>query len=303
MATVTTMTQQLGPGRKLFLYILLSLLAATMILPLLWMVSTSLKQPGVPVSNFFPGQPTAKNYENLFKLLPFGRFYINSIIVVIVVTFGQLFTSALAGYAFARLKFPCRDVIFFAYLATMMIPTAVTMVPQFLILSGLPVALNNLFGTTYFSDDIFFLGHWYAGKPQGIDSYFALIAPMLFSPFGTFLLRQFFLSIPKELDEAAMIDGCGKFGIFRTIIVPMSKPALATLGIFAFMGTWKDFMWPLIMTNNMEMKTLPVALANFQNLYRTDWALLMAGSVMMTLSKDELQATSGTSEHYGKRRQ
>lgn len=280
---MSTTARELGTGKRVLLYVVLCALAITMILPLVWMVSTSLKQPGVPASNFLPGQPTAENYKKLFTLLPFGRFYINSIIVVLVVTFGQLFTSALAGYAFARLRFPGRDVIFFCYLATMMIPAAVTMVPQFLILTRMPVLLNALFNTTYFTDDVFLIGLWYAGKPLGIDSYFALIVPMLFSPFGTFLLRQFFLSIPKELDEAAMIDGCGRFGIFRHIVVPMSKPALATLGIFVFMGTFKDFMWPLIMTNNMEMKTLPVGLANFQNLYRIDWSLLMAGSVMMTI--------------------
>jgi len=280
---VTAKARELETGRRVLLYVVLCALAVTMILPLLWMLSTSVKQPGVPASSFFPGQPTAENYVKLFTALPFGRFYFNSILVVLVVTFGQLFTSALAGYAFARLRFPGRDVIFFGYLATMMIPAAVTMVPQFLILTRMPVLLNALLNTTYFTDDVFLIGQWYAGKPLGIDSYFALIVPMLFSPFGTFLLRQFFLSIPRELDEAAMIDGCGRFGIFRHIIVPMSKPALATLGIFVFMGTFKDFMWPLIMTNNMAMKTLPVGLANFQNLYRTDWSLLMAGSVMMTI--------------------
>ena len=283
MAAVTAKARELGTGKRVLLYVLLCILAVTMILPLLWMLSTSIKQPGLPASSFFPGQPTGEHYVKLFNALPFGRFYFNSILVVLVVTFGQLFTSALAGYAFARLQFPGRDVIFFSYLATMMIPAAVTMVPQFLILTRMPVLLNALFNTTYFTSDVFLLGQWYAGKPLGIDSYFALIVPMLFSPFGTFLLRQFFLSIPKELDEAAMIDGCGRFGIFRNIIVPMSKPALATLGIFVFMGTFKDFMWPLIMTNNMDMKTLPVGLANFQNLYRMDWSLLMAGSVMMTI--------------------
>ena len=280
---MTANARELGTGKRVLLYALLCVLAVTMILPLLWMLSTSVKQPGVPASSFFPGQPTSEHYVKLFTALPLGRFYLNSVFVVLVVTFGQLFTSALAGYAFARLRFPGRDVIFFGYLATMMIPAAVTMVPQFLILTRMPVWLNALFNTTYFTDDVFFLGQWYAGKPLGIDSYFALIVPMLFSPFGTFLLRQFFLSIPKELDEAAMIDGCGRFGIFRHIVVPMSKPALATLGIFVFMGAFKDFMWPLIMTNNMEMKTLPVGLANFQNLYRMDWSLLMAGSVMMTI--------------------
>ena len=272
-----------GLAKSVTLYLLLVVLAVSMVLPLVWMASTSLKRPGVPQADFLPGKPTLANYREVFRVLPFGRFYINSIVVVAVVTFGQLVTSSLAGYAFARLEFPGRNKLFFAYLATMMIPGAVTMVPRFIILTGMPVVLNNLFGTTYFGDETYFLGRWFAGMPAGVDSYFVLIVPMLFSPYGTFLLRQFFLSIPKELDEAATIDGCSKFGIFRYIILPMSKPALATLGIFTFMGTWKAFLWPLIMTNSLEMKTLPVGLATFMGLYQSDWPLLMAGAMMMII--------------------
>ena len=270
-----------GPLKKLLLYALLVFLAASMVLPLLWMLSTSVKTPGAPASAFWPGaNPTLDNYRQVFREVPFGRFYLNSIFVAFVVVFGQLTTSALAGYAFARLEFPGRNKLFFAYLATMMVPSAVMMVPRFMILTGAPVVLNQWLGTTWFTDEQYFLGRWFAGVPIGVDSYFVLIVPMLFSPYGTFLLRQFFLGIPKELDEAAMIDGCGRFQIFRWIVLPLSKPALATLAVFTFMGSWRNFLWPLIMTNSLEMKTLPVGLADFQGLYQTDWPLLMAGAVL-----------------------
>ncbi len=213
-------------SRTIGLYVLLSLLAVTTIMPLVWMVSTSLKEPNVPVTNFLPGKPTLENYAKVFEAIPFGRYYLNSILVSVIITFGQVFTSALAAFAFARLEFPGRNKIFFAYLATMMIPAAVTMVPLFMLLTKLPIGLNMIFGTTYFSDQLYFLGQFfpdkfYAGVPAGIDSYFVLIVPMLFSPYGTFLLRQFFLNIPKELDEAALIDGCSRFMIFRRIILPI----------------------------------------------------------------------------------
>ena len=272
---------KIRPGKKLALVVLLVLFAITTVTPLFWMLSTSLKQPGVPYTNFLPGMPTLDNYEKVFKEIPFDRYYINSIIVAVVVTFGQVFTSAMAGYAFARLRFPWRDKIFLAYLATMMIPGAVTMVPRFMILTRLPIHLNALLSTTYFTDEQYFLGRFFAGVPVGVDSYFALIVPMLFSPYGTFLLRQFFLSLPKELDEAAMIDGCTHFQVFRWIILPTSKPALATLATFTFIGSWRNFIWPLIMTNSPQMKTLPVGLAGFMGMYDTDWPLMMAGAVMM----------------------
>jgi multiple sugar transport system permease protein len=206
---------------------------------------------------------------------------VNSIVVALVVILGQVATSALAGYAFARLEFPGRNKLFFAYLATMMVPGAVTMVPQFMMLSRMADHLNALFGTSYFTDDQFFLGRWLAGRPLGTDSFFVLIVPALFSPYGTFLLRQFFLGIPKELDEAAMIDGCSRFQIFRWIVLPLSKPALATLATFTFMGAWRSFLWPMIMTNAAEMRTLPVGLASFMTQYGTEWPVMMAGAMLM----------------------
>ncbi len=196
-----------------------------------------------------------KNYIDAWNAVPFGRFFINSIFVSICITFGQVFTSSLAAYAFARLNFKFRDQLFLGYLTTLMIPYTVTMIPVFILL--------KLLG-------------W-------IDTYQALILPAMFSAYGTFMLRQFFLSIPKDLEESAIIDGASKFTIYFNIILPLSKPALATLTTFVFMGAWNDFMWPLIVTNSMEMKTLPVGLAAFQGLYTTNWTLLMAASVIVLI--------------------
>lgn len=247
---------------KLFAYILLTLGAATMILPFLWMVATSLKelnaiyvQPKNWVQMFMPTSFIWQNYVKAFQVVPFARFYLNSVLVAICVTLGQVLTSSFAAYAFARLQFPGRDKIFFAYLATMMIPGSVTMIPVFILMK---------------------LFNW-------IDSYKALVIPAIFTAYGTFMLRQFFMTLPRDLEDAAKIDGCGFFGIYWKIILPLSRPAMATLTTFTFMGNWGSFMWPLVVTNTMEMRTLPIGLESFKTLYSTDWNLLMAGSVMVML--------------------
>lgn len=242
--------------KKTLSYILLSLFGVSMIVPFLWMVSTSLKEPGDVFTyppKWLPNPIIWENYPKAWNAVPFARGYINSVFVAVTVTFGQVFTSSLAAYAFARLSFPGRDKLFLGYLGTMMIPGAVTMIPVFILLRKLG---------------------W-------IDTYKALIIPSMFSAYGTFMLRQFFMSLPTDLEDAAKIDGCSLFGIYTKIILPLSKPALATLTIFTFMGSWMSFMWPLIVTNSMELKTLPVMLASFQGLYTTDWTLLMAGSIIV----------------------
>jgi len=183
----------------------------------------------------------------------FFAFYINSILVAIAVTFGQVFTSSLAAFAFARLQFPGRDKLFLGYLATLMIPTVVTMIPVFILLRQLG---------------------W-------IDSYKALILPAMFTAYGTFLLRQFFLTIPTDLEDAARIDGCGALGIYWNVILPLSKPALATLTTFVFLGSWNNYMWPLIVINSTAKKTLPIGLQSFQGLYATDYHLLTAASMLV----------------------
>ena len=238
------------------LHIILITLGTSMIIPLLWMVSTSLKQP-VAVFDFPPQwvpRPIVwENYITAWNSMPFARFYFNSIFIGVVVTLGQVTTSAMAAYAFARLKFPLRDKLFFGYLATMMIPGSVTMIPVFILIKMLGL----------------------------VDTYAALILPGFFSAYGTFMLRQFFMSIPTELEEAAKLDGCSFWGIFVNVILPLSKPGLATLVTFTFMGSWGNFTWPMIVTNSEEMKTLPIGLLSFQGMYNTDWTLLMAGSLIV----------------------
>ena len=242
-------------------YIFLTAGGITMFLPFLWMLSTSLKShSSIFIFNlsdiqWIPKPIYWKNYLDVWKVVPFAKFYLNSLFVCLSVTFGQVATSSLAAYAFARLKFPARDKIFFAYLATMMIPGSVTMIPVFTLMRTLG---------------------W-------IDTYKALIIPAVFTAYGTFLLRQFFMTLPRDLEDAAKIDGCSLWSIFWRVILPLSKTALATLTIFVSLGNWVSFMWPLLVTNSVEKRTLPVGLAYFQELYQyaqPDWGLLMAGSLI-----------------------
>lgn len=183
----------------------------------------------------------------------FVAFYLNSLIVTILVTAGAVFTSSLAAFAFARLSFRGRDRLFLGYLGTMMVPAVVTMIPVFVLL--------KIMG-------------W-------IDTYLAMILPPMFTAYGTFLLRQFFLAIPRDLEDAAKMDGCGLWGVYRHVILPLSGPALATLTTFIFLGTWNSFMWPLIVVNSMEKRPLMLGLYAFMSQYNTDWPLLMAASVMV----------------------
>lgn len=222
-------------------------------------------------------EPRFENYPDAWAAYPFVSFwraYANSLAIAAIVTVGHVLTSSLAAFAFARLRFPGRDAIFFAYLATMMVPGAVTMIPTFALLRAFPDALAGLFGTDWWKRDLI-LG----GTVIGIDSYFALIVPRFFSAYGVFMLRQFFLGIPKELEEAARLDGCGPFGIYRRVVLPLARPALATLAIFTFLWAWGDFLWPLLVTNSDALKTLPLLLASFQGQHATQWHLLMAASL------------------------
>ncbi len=196
-----------------------------------------------------------ENYKIVIFKINFARALFNSVFVTLAITFGLLFTSSLSAFAFARLDFFGRDKLFMSYLATMMIPSAVTMIPVFI--------LMRQFG-------------W-------VNSYKALIFPAMFSAYGTFMLRQFFMSIPRSLEEAALLDGCSTWGIYRHVVMPLSTPALAALGILTFMGAWRGFMWPLIVTNTRNMYTLPVALAAFKEIHGVQWTLMMAGSMIMIL--------------------
>lgn len=284
--------------KKIVTYLVLGGVGLFVLLPFLWMLSTSVKPAGDvfasienPIKAFVPRETQWKNYGQVYDTTQamgggFARWYLNSILVAVVVTLGQVTTSACAAYAFARLRFPGRDKLFLGYLATMMIPGAVTMIPNFILMRKIAEWLTAVAPSVNWdaSRVVYLFGRTYeAGRLVGLDSYFALAVPAMFSAYGTFMLRQYFLSIPRDLEEAATIDGCGLLRIFTTVILPLSKPALATLTIFTFMGNWQSFYWPLIVLTQDSMKTLPLGLLSFMGLYSTQWSLLMAGSMMMIL--------------------
>jgi multiple sugar transport system permease protein len=229
-----------------------------MLLPFVWMLSTSLKTPSsvfVYPPEWIPNPVQWKNYSDVVNVMPFLRYVLNTTAVAASITFLHLAVSSLAAYAFARLRFPGRNRLFLAYLATLMVPGQVTLIPNFLIVK--------------------YLG-W-------IDSYQALIIPQIFTAFGTFLLRQFFLTIPGELEDAARIDGASALSIYWRIVMPLSGPALATLGVFTFTAQWNNFLWPLIVINDEQMRTLTVGLRALVGEFTVQYPLLMAGSVISVL--------------------
>lgn len=266
-------------------YAFLTALGATMAFPFLWMVITAFKDPAlvfVDPPQWWPQPWRWDNFAKAWTAVPFGRAYLNTVVVTLAVTFGQVLTSSLAAFAFARLDFPGRDKLFIGYLATMMIPGSVTMIPVFIMTSKLPGILDWLLSpeTHLFSRNLYLLGQYYVGRPVGLDSYFALIVPGMFSAYGTFMLRQFFMSIPKDYEDAARIDGCSLFGVYWRVIIPLSLPALATLAIFTFLGSWRAYLWPLIVCYREEVMTLPILIRSFQGMYSTEWTLLMAASIL-----------------------
>lgn len=239
----------------LLLHLILLAGSVVMLLPFLWMLSTSLKAPGeifTSPSVWIPARPMWENYLKTVTIMPFGRFYFNSFVVAVSVTAVQLLTASLAAFAFARLRFKGRDALFLLYLATLMIPFHVTLIPNFIMMRFL---------------------NWF-------DSYQALILPPAFSVLSTFLLRQYFLGLPKELDEAARIDGASSLDIWWRVVMPLSGPVIAALTIFTFLNAWNDFLWPLVVTSSLEMRTLPVGLTAFQGQFKVEWHLLMAGAVI-----------------------
>ena len=241
-------------------WMLLVLGSIIMLIPFLWMVLMSVKSLD-EVYTFppvvFPRQWLFSNYLEVWNQVPVARFFANSSMVSLLTTLGVLLTSSLGGYSFARIDYPGRNTIFLMYLSTMMIPFAVIMIPLFWQM--------RLFG-------------W-------VNNLTALIVPGLFSAWGTFLMRQFMMAIPKELEEAAEIDGCNHLRIYAQIILPLCKPVMATLAIFTFMGFWNDFLWPLIMISSRNKKTLPLGLAGFQQRVslNTPWHLVMALAVVSVL--------------------
>jgi ABC-type glycerol-3-phosphate transport system permease component len=239
---------------------LMIVIVALMVLPFAWMLSTSLKPQQYILQTppqLIPNPATLESYAQLAQRIDLGRTLFNSAVVAILGTIGQVVISAMGAYAFARLEWRGRNLVFVLYLATMMIPSVVLVIPQFILVRGLG---------------------W-------MNSYAALIVPGLFSAFGTFLLRQSFLTLPKDMEEAAFVDGANHWTIFWRIILPLSQPALATLGVFSFMGYWNNYLYPLFVARQEEVMTLPIALATLQAGPRalTEWNMVMAGSVVAVL--------------------
>lgn len=229
-------------------------LGVSMLVPFLWMVSTSLMDEFDVYQyppRLLPLDPVWSNYPNALTAAPFVRFFINSAVMSLFIVFGHLFTAATAGYAFARLRFPGRDKVFILFLANLMVPVIVLLIPRFL--------LVNAMG-------------W-------VDTYIGLIITELVSVWGIFLMRQYFLSIPRELEDAARIDGANEWQVFWKVALPLAKPALATVALFSFVETWKSFLWPLIVTRSMSMRPVEVGIAAFHGLYFSNWPYQMAAAV------------------------
>jgi multiple sugar transport system permease protein len=288
-----------SPATKILIYFFLLLFAAFYVVPLFWTFITSVKHPGmvfdgrwlpyerkevliidgkeqeiriveerdntflvklaatnelreIPRSKIESISPNWNNYVETWQIVPFGRFFLNSILVTASITVGQLITCSLGGFAFSRLRFPGRDKVFFLYLATLMIPGTILTIPIYLLLRSYHL----------------------------LDTYQGVILPGLFSAYGTFLLRQFFMTIPTDLEDAARIDGAGSFSVYLRIILPLSGPALAALATFVFIGSWNDFFWPSIVLTDPSRLTLPVGLALFNDLYLLEYGRLMAGSMI-----------------------
>ena len=256
-------------------YVILTLGALTMIIPFLWMVLTSLKPQNeiftstLSLKTIFPSVWRWRNYADAMAAAPFGRYFLNTAIIAVGGTSLTLTISSMAAYAFARLRFPGRNALFITILATMMVPAQVTMIPSFIILRHMP-----LFG----GNDI--LGN---GGHGWLNNYLGLLVPGAAGAFGIFMLRQFFQGLPRDLEDAARIDGATESTIFWRIILPLSKPALAALGTFGFTSRWNDFMGPLLIMSDDSMKTLQIGLQVFQSQYTTQWDLLMAGTVLVTI--------------------
>ncbi len=241
-------------------YVLLIFGALSMVMPFLWMIGVSFMEESQIFSSaptFIPEPFTLKNYAAVLTKMPVIKYFFNSLLVASLTTIFQVIISAMAGYVFAKVKFRYREIIFFIFLITMMIPPQVNIIPLFFIMREL---------------------NW-------IDTYQALILPGVFGGFGVFLMRQWFCGFSQEIEDAARIDGCNFFETFFKISLPLALPALMTLGIFTFITTWNSFMWPLIVTNSENITTLPVAIAQFRGSFReiTDWGALMACSVLLSL--------------------
>ena len=245
-------TRSRARGAGIFALVLVG--AGVMLFPFLWTVITSITPDGSLADGptLWVEDPTLDAYRALVDTLPIWRILVNSFAIAVASTALQLVTGSMAAYGFSRLRFPGRDVVFALYLATMMVPLQVLVVPLFIEMKTLDLQ----------------------------DTYLGLLAPSIASAFGVFLLKQAIETVPRELDEAATIDGAGHLRIFATIVLPLIRPALATVAVFAFMASWNSFLWPLVVIRSPELMTLPLGLATLQGQFTTRWDVVMAGSVV-----------------------
>lgn len=241
---------------KVGMYLLLGGIAVVMLIPLIWLVSTAFKSPSENIFQFppqlWPAQPTWGNFIKVWQTSPFGRYLFNSVLVATLTVTLNLIFCALAAYPLARLNFWGRDLFFTAVISTIMIPFQIVMIPLYIL--AVQLGLRN--------------------------TYLGIIFPAIASAFGIFLLRQAFQGVPKELEEAARMDGCSELGIWWHVMIPAVRPALVTLAIFVFIGSWSDFLWPLIVLDRPEYYTLPLGVATLAGTFSLDWRLIAAGSVI-----------------------
>jgi multiple sugar transport system permease protein len=244
-----------GVLRGVALYAVLSAMAWCALFPILWALSGSLKKESeVGRPTLFPSDPQWSNYTEVLRLMPFWRLFLNTVFYAGCITAGQVFFCSLAGYAFARLQFRGRDTLFVLYLATLMVPLTVTVIPQFI--------LMRVFGWT--------------------DTPWAMIVPGLFgTAFGTYLMRQFFLTLPKDLEAAAVLDGCSPWQIYWRILLPNIKPAIMVLAVLTWVNVWNDFLWPLVIIQRDSIATLTLGLVRMEGQYVSRWPVLMAASILI----------------------
>ncbi len=244
--------------QSLLIYFVLLIMTAIYIGPFLFSLAISFKEPQDvfrwPIK-LLPEKWTLQKYVSVWQGMPFGRWLFNSALIAVVQTVANLFFASLAGFTFARLRFPGKDLIFMLFLSSLMIPGIILLVPQFILLNEFHL----------------------------VNSYAGLILPGFITVVSIFLMKQFFETIPKDLEDAARIDGCSHFRIFWQIFLPLSTPALAAVAIYTFQGSWNSFLWPVIVTTTKDMFTLPVGMAFFRSEFQVQWTLLMAGTMLISL--------------------
>ena len=246
-------------SRTVLLYAILVIAAIAMVVPFYWALTTSFKLPGDVFSgNLIPNPFTLENYQDVFRRLPFPRYFLNSVIVTALIVGLNVVFGTAAAYAFAKLRFPGRDALFFLFLLTLMVPFQVNLIPLYRIM----VELHKIVPAI------------------GVDTYFGIVAPAAIQIFGIFLMRQFLRSIPDEILESARMDGASEWRILRSIVFPLAAPGMATLAIFTFVAAWNDFLWPLVVTDSDSMRTLPVGLALLARRNTVVWGQTMAGTVV-----------------------